>query len=87
MQAEDRAHRIGQKSSVNVHYLVARDSADTLIWDSIARKVRLHSNVISPITACFGQFARARHAKCGVPLFSRCLQPPTFRILRCRHVS
>ncbi|XP_048808882.1 SWI/SNF-related matrix-associated actin-dependent regulator of chromatin subfamily A-like protein 1 isoform X3 [Lagopus muta] len=31
IQAEDRAHRIGQTSSVNVHYLVARGTADDFL--------------------------------------------------------
>ena len=35
VQAEDRAHRIGQASSVNVHFLHARGSIDDLIWGSI----------------------------------------------------
>ncbi|KAH8088757.1 annealing helicase [Aureococcus anophagefferens] len=42
VQAEDRAHRIGQRSSVNVHYLVLKDekdSVDMALWRSIARKV------------------------------------------------
>ena len=32
VQAEDRAHRIGQQDSVNVHYLVATGTSDDHIW-------------------------------------------------------
>lgn len=32
MQAEDRVHRIGQLSSVSIHYLVARGTADDYLW-------------------------------------------------------
>uniref|UniRef100_A0A8D3CX28 Zinc finger, RAN-binding domain containing 3 n=1 Tax=Scophthalmus maximus TaxID=52904 RepID=A0A8D3CX28_SCOMX len=37
-QAEDRAHRIGQTSSVNVHYLIAKGTFDTVMWSMINRK-------------------------------------------------
>lgn len=39
-QAEDRAHRIGQQSSVNVHYLLAKGTADDLIWPLIKKKLQ-----------------------------------------------
>ncbi|MCO5567655.1 hypothetical protein L7F22_021349 [Adiantum nelumboides] len=39
VQAEDRAHRIGQASSVNVYYLHAHDTVDDLIWDSVQHKL------------------------------------------------
>eukprot|EP00250_Pteridium_aquilinum_P008253 c17804_g2_i1 orf=317-2359(-) len=39
VQAEDRAHRIGQVSSVNVYYLHAHDTVDDLIWDSVQHKL------------------------------------------------
>ncbi|XP_043965895.1 DNA annealing helicase and endonuclease ZRANB3 isoform X1 [Gambusia affinis] len=37
-QAEDRAHRIGQTSSVNVHYLIAKGTFDTVMWSILKRK-------------------------------------------------
>jgi len=40
LQAEDRCHRIGQRSSVNVYYLVAKDTADEAMWAVLQRKVR-----------------------------------------------
>merc|ERR1719375_2183466 len=43
VQAEDRAHRIGQKSSVNVHYLVASGTIDDIIWPCVSRKVEVVS--------------------------------------------
>ncbi|XP_034096487.1 DNA annealing helicase and endonuclease ZRANB3 [Gymnodraco acuticeps] len=37
-QAEDRAHRIGQTASVNVHYLIAKGTFDTVMWAMLNRK-------------------------------------------------
>uniref|UniRef100_A0A9I9CPT4 SWI/SNF-related matrix-associated actin-dependent regulator of chromatin subfamily A-like protein 1 n=1 Tax=Cucumis melo TaxID=3656 RepID=A0A9I9CPT4_CUCME len=39
IQAEDRAHRIGQVSSVNIHYLLANDTVDDIIWDVVQSKL------------------------------------------------
>ncbi|KAK4387956.1 SWI/SNF-related matrix-associated actin-dependent regulator of chromatin subfamily A-like protein 1 [Sesamum angolense] len=39
IQAEDRAHRIGQVSSVNIYYLLASDTVDDIIWDVIQSKL------------------------------------------------
>ncbi|XP_075009044.1 SWI/SNF-related matrix-associated actin-dependent regulator of chromatin subfamily A-like protein 1 isoform X4 [Calonectris borealis] len=41
IQAEDRAHRIGQTSSVNVHYLVAEGTADDYLWPMIQEKIKV----------------------------------------------
>ncbi|XP_070546438.1 DNA annealing helicase and endonuclease ZRANB3-like [Ptychodera flava] len=46
-QCEDRAHRIGQKSSIQVHYLVARGTIDDFIWSAITRKVSVVSHALS----------------------------------------
>ncbi|XP_030909261.1 SWI/SNF-related matrix-associated actin-dependent regulator of chromatin subfamily A-like protein 1 isoform X2 [Melopsittacus undulatus] len=41
IQAEDRAHRIGQTSSVNIHYLVAKGTADDYLWPMIEEKIKV----------------------------------------------
>ncbi|XLT44305.1 SWI/SNF-related matrix-associated actin-dependent regulator of chromatin subfamily A-like protein 1 isoform X2 [Arachis ipaensis] len=38
IQAEDRAHRIGHVSSVNIYYLLANDMVDDIIWDVVQFK-------------------------------------------------
>ncbi|XP_041057134.1 SWI/SNF-related matrix-associated actin-dependent regulator of chromatin subfamily A-like protein 1 isoform X3 [Carcharodon carcharias] len=40
-QAEDRAHRIGQSNCVDIHYLVARGTADDYLWPIIQEKVKI----------------------------------------------
>ncbi|ONM59985.1 chromatin remodeling factor18 [Zea mays] len=39
IQAEDRAHRIGQVSSVNVYYLLSNGTIDDLMWDVVQGKL------------------------------------------------
>ena len=39
MQAEDRAHRIGQKDSVSIHYLLAKGTLDDKMWPLIMNKI------------------------------------------------
>lgn len=41
IQAEDRVHRIGQTSSVNIHYLVAKGTADDYLWPMIQEKIKV----------------------------------------------
>lgn len=38
-QAEDRAHRIGQQYSVNIHFLCAKGSADDIVWPALEKKL------------------------------------------------
>ena len=38
-QCEDRAHRIGQRDVVHVHYLVATSSLDDWVWSALSKKV------------------------------------------------
>ena len=39
LQAEDRAHRIGQRNAINVVYLIAKGTVDEQIWKMISRKL------------------------------------------------
>jgi len=41
VQCEDRAHRIGQKNSVNIHYLCAPGTSDDMMWPIVERKVQI----------------------------------------------
>lgn len=45
-QAEDRAHRIGQRSAVNVHFLVAAKTLDDMLWHTLSRKVTVVSHAL-----------------------------------------
>ncbi|XP_014704993.1 DNA annealing helicase and endonuclease ZRANB3 isoform X1 [Equus asinus] len=46
-QAEDRAHRIGQCSSVNIHYLIAKGTLDTLMWGMLNRKAQVTGSTLN----------------------------------------
>eukprot|EP00963_Diacronema_lutheri_P001794 scaffold116_cov334-Pavlova_lutheri.AAC.14 len=48
-QAEDRAHRRGQKKSVNVYFLCAKGTADEEIWSFISRSTERVSTVSNGI--------------------------------------
>ncbi|XP_074857171.1 DNA annealing helicase and endonuclease ZRANB3 [Carettochelys insculpta] len=46
-QAEDRAHRIGQCSSVNIHYLIAKGTLDPLMWAILNRKAKVTGSTLN----------------------------------------
>jgi SWI/SNF-related matrix-associated actin-dependent regulator 1 of chromatin subfamily A len=50
IQAEDRAHRRGQKATVHVDYLVLEHSIDKLVWSTLRKKVRCASVVVDDST-------------------------------------
>ncbi|KAG0464473.1 hypothetical protein HPP92_020542 [Vanilla planifolia] len=39
IQAEDRVHRIGQATAINIYYLVANETVDDIIWDVVQSKL------------------------------------------------
>ncbi|VDK22053.1 unnamed protein product [Anisakis simplex] len=43
-QAEDRAHRVGQKDSVFIQYLLAKSTADDVMWPLIQKKLDVLSS-------------------------------------------
>ncbi|VDL73302.1 unnamed protein product [Nippostrongylus brasiliensis] len=65
LQAEDRAHRVGQKDSVFVQYLVAKNTADDVIWPLVQRKLDVlgQVNLSSDTFRC----AQSTHMKCELP--------------------
>ncbi|XP_025021707.1 DNA annealing helicase and endonuclease ZRANB3 [Python bivittatus] len=46
-QAEDRAHRIGQNSSVNIHYLIANGTFDSVMWAMLNRKAKVTGTTLN----------------------------------------
>ena len=46
IQAEDRAHRIGQQFSVNCHYLLARDTLDERLFAKLEKKFSIVSSIV-----------------------------------------
>lgn len=51
IQAEDRAHRIGQKNAVNVIYLHAEETVDDIMW----RKLELKLNDVGKVLDGYAQ--------------------------------
>lgn len=45
MQAEDRVHRIGQRDSVEIHYLLASGTVDEQLWSLVKNKLDVLSQV------------------------------------------
>ena len=45
VQAEDRAHRIGQGDTVNIHYLIAGGTVDEQLWSLVKNKLDVLSKV------------------------------------------
>lgn len=45
LQAEDRAHRVGQKNAVVVQYMLARNTADDNIFPLIEKKLKMLGSV------------------------------------------
>lgn len=41
LQAEDRIHRIGQSSSVDIHYLVCKGTVDEYVWPILLKKLNV----------------------------------------------
>lgn len=46
IQAEDRAHRIGQNNSVNCHYLLGYNTLDDKLYQKLESKFAIVSNII-----------------------------------------
>jgi SNF2 family DNA or RNA helicase len=47
IQAEDRAHRIGQKSCVNVHYLIGENTIDHILLKQLEKKLMTTGDILN----------------------------------------
>ncbi|CAG8551786.1 15090_t:CDS:1 [Acaulospora colombiana] len=41
LQAEDRAHRIGRQGSVDIKYMLVKDTSDSIQWQMVRQKLRV----------------------------------------------
>ena len=53
VQAEDRAHRIGQTTAVNVYYLIGENTLDAMIYPRLKLKSEVFSNIVDGCQANF----------------------------------
>ncbi|XP_053693187.1 SWI/SNF-related matrix-associated actin-dependent regulator of chromatin subfamily A-like protein 1 [Sabethes cyaneus] len=56
-QAESRAHRIGQQSNVTVRYLLAKGTADDIIWTMLQKK----QGILTKAGLCNEDFSDSTH--------------------------
>lgn len=63
VQAEDRAHRIGQAQSVNVHYLHVKRSIDDVMWQSLGSKLDNVGQVRARRAIALSDSHASRHCK------------------------
>ena len=57
VQAEDRAHRVGQKDSVFVQYLIAKKTADDVMWNMVQQKLDVLGQVTSFYINCWPYYS------------------------------
>ena len=88
VQAEDRAHRIGQASSVLVQFLHAKNSVDDVMWGSVQNKLEnlgqvLDGHMGDHLEIHDDQTHRAKYSRrqgrTGAPGAGRCERKQTFR--------
>ena len=46
LQAEDRAHRIGQQYNVHCHYLISNDTLDDRLYSMLENKMQVVSSIV-----------------------------------------
>lgn len=53
VQAEDRAHRIGQNNSVNIYYLFGENTVDAMIYPRLKLKSEVAANIMDGKASSF----------------------------------
>lgn len=67
LQAEDRIHRIGQNDSVDIHYLVAKNTIDELVWPKLLKKL----SVLESLGMSKNDLKQIKGVKCDDPVQTR----------------
>ncbi|CAJ1445314.1 unnamed protein product [Effrenium voratum] len=67
-QAEDRAHRIGQRDSVTVHYLIAKKTLDEVLFQTLEKKTFSTTGILNGLSSgldvtCQGTQKRERESE------------------------
>jgi SNF2 family DNA or RNA helicase len=70
LQAEDRAHRIGQVQMVDVQYCIAEGSVDELVYKSLNKKSRDTTGMLDGEEKCLGAWKRTDATSLEIPRVS-----------------
>eukprot|EP00606_Chrysophyceae_sp_TOSAG23-5_P000122 GSChrysophyteH2.ASY1.ANO1.1632.1 assembled CDS len=65
IQAEDRAHRIGQTSRVQIKYFHAHDTVDEMLWPMVKEKMKALGEIVEGEAASLNAVEDASTAKVG----------------------
>ena len=79
VQAEDRAHRVGQKGTVLIRYLLAPGTCDVIMWALLVNKLKVVGQALDGATPSRSGSSESAHFGCFVSsaptdvLFVTCL--------------
>lgn len=76
-QAEDRAHRIGQTSPVQVIYLLLRGSVDELVWPTVNRKLDVVARTLDGAGKAMNEYVASKDVSIEPAVAPNSTKPPS----------